>query len=60
MLKLNGNSSTLKKYIVLKSSKVTENSSETFSNVKMTEKISLQLFKALLSSLVQKRNFLMG
>lgn len=58
MLKLNGNASTLKEtHCAKNSSKVTENSSETFSNVKMSEKISLQLFKALLSSLVQKGIF---
>lgn len=58
MLKLNGNSSTLKEtHSAENSSIVTENSPETFSDVKMTEKISLQLFKALLSSLAQKGIF---
>lgn len=43
-----------KKYSTENSSKITENSSEHFSNEKMPEKIVLQLFKAILYSLIQK------
>ena len=43
-----------KKYSTENSSKITENSSEHFSNEKMPEKIVLQLFKSILYSLIQK------